>query len=130
MKTKIQIIDETVDYYSKNHRGKSLDHLIAGCYYRTPEGHMCAVGRCLLKKHISSRSIITFGDSNDLFDGLGEPDLILKKNYHGHSRNFWQALQKFHDTDSNWQRNSKGGSNLTPSGEEMLAILKMNYADK
>ena len=55
MKTKTQIIHETVDFYSKNtseRRAIEIDkkHQDSSCQYLTKNGKKCAVGRCISDK--------------------------------------------------------------------------------
>lgn len=93
-KTKLEIIDETVAFYSKdpiNRRSVNEDHR---CMYKGPDGKRCAFSRCC--------------DENKI-DGLVEgkaapknPDDFLKEEYHGHSPYFWKLIQTLHDDSYNW----------------------------
>jgi hypothetical protein len=127
MKTKKQIINETVRYYSKHPRGLEVNAI--GCSYLTKEGNMCAVGRCMTKKSLKIQKIIGVGDSDDLFTLVGEPDKILKKPYHGHPKYFWKELQDFHDDSKYWIQNNKGGNNLTDRGLQAYKLLLINHAN-
>ena len=118
-KTKIQIIDETVKYYSTHKRA-------LGCVYLTNEGNMCAVGRCITKKEIGNLSGI--GDVEELSE-VYDSKIPFKSSYKGHSLEFWQHLQSFHDWDGYWLENNKGGWNLSSTGIERLERLKQMYAN-
>lgn len=125
MKTKIQIIDETVKYYSTHERGIKPN---GNCEYITPEGNMCAVGRCLLKKELPRIIKTNIGPVSDLYDNY-ENDPPFKKNYQGHEEYFWSRLQTLHDYKDYWVRNKKGGWDLTEDGKNALAAIKKYYAN-
>lgn len=124
MKTKLQIINETVRYYSTHKRG--YNEYSGGCEYLTEEGNMCAVGRCLLKKEVSKLSGI--GDYEELSD-IYDYNVPFKASYKGHESEFWTNLQSLHDVQANWKENLKGGQDLTESGANRLAFLKNRYAN-
>jgi len=126
MKTKLQIIDETVRYYRTHSRGINSH---TNCEYITEDGNMCAVGRCLTKKALDS---ILYDNPGDLYDLSDRFDnyIPFKQSYKGHEDEFWSTLQDFHDSRSNWEENSKGGNNLTEGGKNRLAFLKQIYGNK
>ena len=71
------------------------------CQYRTLEGKMCAVGRCMTEDALEE-----YGKCSRSIDGLafgaGGVDNLLREEYHGHSVEFWSRLQELHDTDYFW----------------------------
>ena len=92
-KTKVEIIEETANFYNLTNRAVADD---GNCVYKTADGKMCAVGRCLMDDFVI--------DSNaqysvcDLFNDNDDDDSIfLKEEYRGHSEDFWSGLQCFHD---------------------------------
>lgn len=120
--TATEIINETVEYYRKNPR--SLDQS-GKCVYQSPEGNMCAVGRCLdwdkYKENIINANqdglidliyeckVLPSGRSIDNNESVLDP--ILAERYRGFSLEFWSDLQVLHDTASYWEDTSlsKGG---------------------
>lgn len=112
--TKLEILEETLEYYSKNNRGLSED---MNCVYINSEGDMCAVGRCLKNpiRMIEGSIQINFSENEEL-------DKYLKDIYKGHDLNFWQKLQNFHDNSNFWD-----GHELTARGLENFNKLKVKY---
>lgn len=119
--TKLEIIEETAEYYSKNtkRRGRIKD---VGCVYiNTNTKAMCAVGRCLIEPEYFNEAYP--GAIVDQFTGCDkEFNSYLKEKYQGHNVNFWQQLQDFHDSDINWDK--KG---LTETGKVRLKELKIAF---
>lgn len=135
-KSKVEIINETVEYYSTHSRGLGSK---GACVYLSPEGYMCAVGRCLdLSNKEFNDTLIECGDSSTAIKDLSkeldskEIDLnnIFKEEYRNHKVAFWQSLQNFHDLEIFWIKNKEGeGSTLTVEGELRLKELLETYAD-
>jgi hypothetical protein len=152
-KTYKDIILETVDYYSKNKRGTHLNAKIVDadgitiseesrCVYKTPDGAMCAVGRCLTEEYLEKAKDIP-GDVYDLFEMSGlvkykknklivvnEEDIVLmlKEEYSDlNDIHFWRDIQHFHDQDANWLRDEEGQS-LTELGKKNVNVLLLKYA--
>lgn len=122
--SKIEILDETVEYYSTNPRAivKGTDNK---CAYLTEEGYMCAVGRCLSNpKLIAKKPSLNTTDVRGLEEELGL-DNILKDEYQGHEWKFWQDLQGLHDNKPNW---NKDGS-LSLDGKRSYDIIKQKIND-
>lgn len=112
--TKLEILEETLEYYSKHNRGLSAD---MNCVYINLKGDMCAVGRCL-----KNPTIIKQGSIVENFNKSEDLDKYLKDVYKGHDLIFWQKLQVFHDFWDNWDNNV-----LTEKGLEMFNKLKVKY---
>lgn len=112
--TKKQIVEETIEYYKTNPRGIELNYQM--CQYWTDEGNMCAIGRCLKEPKKFENHL----DENAL--ELTDVDLeqFLKPEYLGHDINFWVQLQMFHDENFNWNKNDKGGQDITDYGEAFI----------
>ena len=73
-KTTVEIIEETANFYNLTNRGLNP---FGDCVYRTDDGKMCAVGRCLRDDFVI--------DSNeeysvcDLFNDNDDDDSIFLK---------------------------------------------------
>lgn len=96
MKTKTDIINETIEYYKTHKRGVNKGTCF---YYR--DDVMCAVGRCMLYPE-------RFGESSAIsviFKRSNELDGALKPEYREHDISFWRDLQLFHDYFDNWVSN-------------------------
>lgn len=140
--TKIEIIDETVNYYSEDINRRSIktitafDQTINTCVYNGTNKTHCAVGRCLLDKYKKRGSKLPGNDLDmcvlteiltgvefDYFDY--NIDKILSPKYRGHDVNFWCSLQTLHDKEGNWS-----DSGLTERGKEYVNRLKLLYGTK
>ncbi len=117
MKTKLEILNETVEYYSQ--LGRRALRSDGSCVYKTLDGRMCAVGRCMLSPEDYGRpGIIT------LCLGLPETlDSMLKPEYRGHLPGFWSSLQRLHDSAKHW---NKDGS-LSDAGRGCVEDSKRVY---
>ena len=106
-KTKADIIQETLEYYSQDPcRRRAFD---GGCHYLhiDPDGtkRRCAVGRCLSEEAKSNEIIGDYGQgakSLALSHGNGDIDNLLAPEYRGHDIHFWLLLQGLHDHSRNW----------------------------
>lgn len=123
--TKLAIIEETVEYYSKNPEERRAITEEGGYAYMNTTGNMCAVGRCLVDACSFSLEF------NDYFSTVANKvnDVVklqnyFKEEYQGHDYKFWSDLQTIHDLDSNWDY--KG---LTKLGEERVERIKRKYAE-
>lgn len=112
--TALEIIDETVEFYSADVSRRALDDN-ANCLYQAPSLNKCAIGRCMTAKALAiNKNVACTVD----FLVPNIDSLVLKK-YRGHSINFWTRLQGFHDFTSYW--NKKG---LTYKGKKRVIELK------
>ena len=100
--TKIEIIDETVKYYSEDVYRRSL--VAEVCKYKTEEGKMCAVGRCLTSTNIDKFGTLD-GDVHLLFAQVDWNDDLFQEQYKGHDEAFWADLQHLHDVQTHWDNN-------------------------
>jgi len=116
-KTKIEIIEETVDFYCEDpSRRASVNDI---CVYLDPSsGNKCAVGRCFDTKH---KEYADLSRSGEAADDIDLEDVLLDE-YKGHDKNFWRNLQTLHDPNSNWTPNG-----LSDDGMTDLAIPKKTY---
>jgi hypothetical protein len=118
--TAIEIIDETIEFYSKNQRA------IVGygaCVYNGPDGTHCAFGRCMLP-NLQSLGDKLQGNGATLKSLLLRNEVkllddLLQPQYRGHSFSFWTNLQVIHDSSDYWCE--KG---LTTNGVFMVDRLR------
>lgn len=118
--TCIEIIDETVEYYSNNPRSIN-DYKI--CTYHGENGEKCAFSRLC-------EDDVDFS----LFEGRAcdyifkvNPNFMenLKEEYRYKDLNFYRDLQRLHDNESYWK-----GSNLSEDGESFVEQLKETYNEE
>ncbi len=125
--TKLEIIEETVKYYSEDTSRRSKKD--GRCVYLSPEGNNCAFGRCCTEEGLAFMAgkegvaVGIFDRANSNYPGR-EIDSVLKEKYHGNSSDFWLSLQRFHDEDTWW-----GSNSLTETGLQRLNQLKEMYKD-
>lgn len=107
--TKVDIINETVEFYSADPKRRSYyidEENNPKCLYNGKNGEHCAVGRCLEDKYHEMGSEL-FGNSFAIRDFFVKNDCesldeMLKEQYRGHERMFWSELQRLHDNPRNW----------------------------
>jgi hypothetical protein len=117
--TKTEIINETVEYYGSHAR--AVDN--GRCFYKTKDGKMCAVGRCL------ENPIEDCGSAFGLFTNGVIKDSSFKEQYKGHEPIFWGDLQYLHDKEHLWNTaNDRNG--LTPAGHEIVELLVQKWGGK
>ena len=141
--TKCEIIDETIEFYSKNPRAVRPDE---ECYYYNTDGTMCAVGRCFneeviracdskikevrIKERYNSAgrfSVIPEVDFNFMsgcsLDHNVPNDSMFQEKYKGYNGGFWGDLQKLHDNNDFWD-----GKELSDMGQNYASELRAKYA--
>lgn len=147
MKTYLDIIEDTVEYYFTHNRGLyDIYRALSGCVYINDKGDMCAIGR-YAKDPQALENI--GGDLSQICDHFlnldNDDDLdlnlyikecknllkekILKEEVsHLNSYYFWKTLQQFHDNTNNWIRNDKDGWSLTEDGQQhYINLLKTDW---
>ena len=123
MKTKLEIIDETVKYYSEDVTRRAVPKE-GGCYYHVFDQGMdkyCAFGRCMIDPKISVDDTSGFNESQSII-GVDQ-DLLLKEEYRGHSNRFWIEIQRLHDNDVYWGSDGLSADGLRYS-EELKSLYK------
>jgi len=113
IKTKKEIIDETVAYYCEDVSRRALRS--GNCCYITDDGRMCAVGRCLTQEGLEQYNNCTFGYNNEMLP-------YLKEEYQIDDDYFWEDLQYLHDKKWYWD-----DIGLTKQGEEYVELLHSKY---
>ena len=142
MKTKSEIVVETLLHYNLKNRGynRAEGHCT---YFDKSTGNKCAVGRCILDSEIEKVSEYeekhskensgspTVDDLARYFNGL---DYLLSPEYRGHDASFWRNLQYIHDTPHLWTKGTFDTSenNLTYLarifGAEVAEAVKIAFA--
>lgn len=117
MKTKLEIIEDTVKYYTEDVSRRSVKQG-GGCWYYL-DGKMCAIGRYMKHPQIQKHEC-GFNFNASILSV--KQDKILREEYHGHSNRFWFDLQELHDTGMYW-----GSKGLTEEGNKYLTHLKDKY---
>lgn len=111
----LALLNETVQYYSEDTSRRALSKLT--CLYKTNDGKMCAVGRCL------KEGVIDYNHHNSLsVSGLLEyykEEEIFKQEYVGFDERFWLKLQGLHDEFKYWGENC-----LNPKGELLVERIE------
>lgn len=134
MKTKLEIIDETVDYYSDHPR--SMNNLV--CLYTSKVGGKkthCALGRCFLPEYKALKFEFNDSSAKDLSNmganmgaKRGSLDEFLMDEYKGHKVAFWSDLQGLHDTCGFWEKIAgSNGQELTSLGRDNVEKMKEKY---
>ena len=121
MKTKLQILKETFNYYNEDVSRRAINNT-NGCDYLTEDGRMCAFGRCEIEHSLDFNGM---GGVHSRFHNEDEMNDALKEEYRGHSMEFWADVQSFHD-DFNvlyWD-----GEGITPKGLEFYENLCAKHA--
>lgn len=137
--TELEIIDETVEYYSKHPRAVKENNY---CTYLDEEGNKCAVGRCIdpeLFEEFNEYLVDLFEESFETYylkskdpksevlwrisvENIKNLDKFLLKPYKGKDSHFWSRLQTLHDLDSYWREDG-----LSKEGEFYVRRLKSYY---
>lgn len=143
--TYLDVLEETVNYYTKDPSRRAHDEKLKVCSYYTNDGKMCAVGRCMLNPKIFQEA--GAGDFNHLLtyiplpgNSINEKSIIerrddcetevddailisriLKNKYeHLNDKEFWNRLQLLHDSGKLWCQ-----TGLTEKGKDHYNLLKV-----
>lgn len=121
--TKLEIIQETVDYYSVDPVARRSKNDQNKCVYLSDTGQVCAFSRVMLKKQRDL--IVKEGYQEATARKISEHkglDRLLKIRYRGHDINFWADIQYLHDHNKFWCSDG-----LTDYGKERVRILMKLY---
>lgn len=118
-KTRSQIIEETINYYSDSKKRGLSDKNI--CQYITKDGNMCAVGRCLINPS-DPKLVAEDGDDTVQVEDIENLDNLLKEEYRGHPLDFWTHLQMWHDSNNHFDENG-----ITEKGKNAMWRLRTKW---
>jgi len=122
-KTKKEIIDETVAYYSEDPSRRSLGKTGIGCYYKNTQGNMCAVGRCFDWERMTPEMAAEIAGYPSFYGQFAqEVGSFFKPEYDGHATLFWCELQHLHDHNDNWT-----GEGISYAGKLAVEFLHSNW---
>jgi hypothetical protein len=123
MKTKLEILDEVVNYYNQDpSRRAVIDDF--RCEYVTEDGRMCAVGICLLEPDTMPQ--VDIADERLVEDHITfthKTMMRFKPEYRINDVKFWQGLQKLHDSKLNWTPEG-----LSLEGKHEVHLLELKHA--
>ena len=126
MKTKLNILNDTVKFYS-NLSNRAVNDSSA-CEYRMEakdkrcKEKKCAVGRHLTKKQLDVAMETGAAGASDLIMQLFEAKLITDRYYlNGHHQSFWDDLQILHDASENFNKTS----GYSKRGKEKIEQIKL-----
>lgn len=120
--TTIEIIDETVEYYSADTNRRSVNIEGTECVYNGPDGKLCAFSRCVLPTELYN---LIEGSNASEFEIHGSLDYLLIEQYRGHAPSFWVSLQSIHDNTDYWSIDG-----LTSIGRSKVDEIKRMFNDK
>ena len=115
MKTKLEIIKETAEFYNLSNRSfvpEKNNPNDGNCVYLTSDGKMCAVGRCMINPSQYLNKIEINVETLDQ-STKGGLDTLLKEEYRGNGIGFWTDLQRLHDSSLYWTE-----TGLSKSGQQ------------
>ena len=100
-----EVLLETIHTYTSNNRGYDEDKGM--CVYETKDGKQCAVGRCMTQNGLAFGKHLFDHDKPSSVTSIHERshsgiDYYLKPEYQGLRIEFWDALQKLHDSGYCW----------------------------
>lgn len=118
--TKLEIINETVEYYTVNPRSVASGQ----CVYNGPNDTHCAVGRCFRNsiKELGTDFQGNYDGVESLHSDYNGLDKLLEEKYQDHSVDFWGDVQHLHDSEHHW----KDGQ-LSLRGREYVDELRERY---
>lgn len=110
MKTKTEIIIETIQFYKDDPTARRSLAPDGECYYAHSADGLdanithCAIGRCMTEGSLKSFGDFR-GDVGDLVNKakLHHIDPLLYSEYQGHGIDFWDRLQALHDHTRYWE---------------------------
>lgn len=120
VKTKEEIVRETVAFYGADPKGRRATYSHGTCCNFTDDGRMCAFARCTTNpRQLEAGSVgSVYVDSEDVME-------VLKPEYRVGDRAFWQDVQHLHDSATHW--NETGLSDL--GYEYVLRTFNINLKE-
>lgn len=121
MKTKIDIINETVEYYSVDPVARRSRASDGTCKYFGEDGKMCAFARYAHPGWLDELKLLEGWSADTCLCVKGIP-LNDEVKHFSNDGEFWVAVQKLHDIDTYWD-----STGLTESGVTEMQRLKQKY---
>lgn len=131
--TKIEIIEETIKFYSEDPSRRAVktrkDGSSYACVYVYGK-RRCALSRCMSPEFLEKYGEI-INDKGSIGEGLSkylseelhiDLDEALLPKYRGHSEDFWSDIQAMHDISENWDKNG-----LTDRGRTFVTNIKQKH---
>lgn len=118
--TKLDIIEDTVKYYSEDTSRRGLDSQ-GLCTYCSTDNKKCAVGRWMLNPELYQGSFVNLHFISSTID-VENADATLLLEYQGHPKMFWTELQTLHDSSRYWNL-----AGLTEQGLDYVNSIKKEY---
>lgn len=116
VKTKIEIVLETIAYYCRNPRAIGTGAREDFCEYLASDGSKCAFSRCCVDERVEE-----IKHSVGSVRTLGHPvDYYLRPEYQGHDVDFWRDVQWIHDSSTNWEEIAPGRKRLGVRGLDLV----------
>ena len=110
--TPLELIDETIDFYGADPKGRRARNWLGCCEYITRDGKMCAIGRCLENNFRRQAWACSFCYVLTK----------MKPEYRIDDFTFWTNLQRLHDIHDYWDE--KG---LTKQGVKFANYMRRTY---
>ncbi|HMT01953.1 MAG TPA: hypothetical protein PKD00_01355 [Burkholderiales bacterium] len=125
--TAIEIIDETVEFYSNNDRCITEKD---GCVYLNEKNQKCAHSRCLKENYLRKVIYIDYNFEHNASEIIQKfKDNCHLPKYRGQLPKFWDQIQILHDDSIYWIVDEVTNKNvLTNKGLEYVEALKKEYA--
>lgn len=117
---RLEFLEDTIEYYSSdpiNKRSFFYSTNDEACYYRSPEGKKCAIGR-----HISDNKYNKSMEEKNLFGILDYSPDSLPKEILELDIYFLFEIQILHDKSEFWDNNG-----LTVEGLEFVNLIKKSF---
>lgn len=129
MKSRLDIIKETVKYYSEDTSRRGFNKKQEVCvYYDKDTGCKCAVGRYVKDSYLDDLGEFEGNYENVLYEGYNPTEFFDKRKVSKEialDEEFWSDLQKFHDNSRNF--NITKGSRLNVKGDQSVEELIKIY---
>ena len=122
MKTKTEIIKETVAKYGGDPSLRGVKEGGGPCVYLADNGNRCAVGQYSDSRILDEAEVSVSFLARKIDNGL---DNHLIEEVRGHDLSFWRRLQAWHDSHGNFTK-----TGLTEQGREYTESLLVMYKDQ
>ena len=117
----LDIIDETVAFYSEDPSRRAVDEEENACYYQAQDGRRCAFGRLMKEEYFKDDALngTTISHLVNSTNGVRTHNDLLPDKYKGFSLAFWRELQMLHDSALYWDEDG-----LTKEGKRKVSSMR------